>query len=163
MLVAFIGYQRAGKTMSMTVIAEYMRQKTGIDIAANYPFYTAGKDIKDLKSLMELKNCVICIDEFWLTMDSRLFKDNVLLSQWVLFTRKKDVVVFYTTHNMGNIDVRVRGATDIVVYCERASDTDIWLTFIDWQRGTLQMKFLLNDISRFYSLYDSFAVLKPLL
>lgn len=162
MLVAFVGYQRAGKTMAMTVLAEYIHKAAGVEIAANYPFYSATKDIVSVDYLMSLKNCIICIDELWLSMDSRKFKSNDLMSQFVLFSRKKDTIVFYTTHNINNVDNRLREATDIVVYCERASETDVWLTFIDWQRGVAQMKFLLNDISRFYHLYDTFAVLKPL-
>ena len=94
-------------------------------------------------------------------MDSRLWSDNVILSHWINQCRKKGLIVLYSTQHMSQIDLRVRRATDIQVVCEEKYG-EILLTFVDYLYERVLRKFIIDTPSRFYSLYDSFAVLVPL-
>jgi len=162
MLVALIGDQRVGKTLSMSVLAKYLSSVSKIPLHANYPLVDSVY-LSSFREILDLNSAICCIDEFWLTMDSRRWKDNDVLSQWIFQTKKRGMIVFYTTHLMGNIDKRVRDATDYVVHCEKSGVDDVWLTFYDYRKRKALNKFLLSDKSRFYSLFDSFAILRPLM
>lgn len=171
MLVGIMGKMGTGKTLSMSVLASYLSRATGAPLWANYSL----KGAKPLTSLDQINDttCGIeCIDEAWLSMDSRMWEDNVRISHWVNQTRKKKVIVFYTTQHIRQMEMRMRNATDILIVCEKKGRA-IWLTFIDYQYKQIGKKFCINKPERFYGhldeeskvltgLYDTYEVLKPL-
>lgn len=160
MLVGIMGKMGTGKTLSMSILASYLARATKAPLYANYGLEGA-ETIESLNELDKLEGGILCLDELWLSMDSRMWKDNVRVSHWVNQTRKKRVIVFYTTQHIRQMEMRVRNATDILIVCEKKGQ-EHHLTFLDYQYRAIGKRFVIGDARRFYSLYDTFEVLKPL-
>ena len=117
------------------------------------------------EDLIKIKDGIICFDEIWTSMDSRLVKDNVFLTRWVNQTRKKNIIVLYTTQHFGQLDIRARRATDLLIYCQKYAKQGFFrYTFIDTFTGQMlrSVKAYFKDISKFYGVYDTFEVIKAL-
>jgi len=160
MLIGIVGKMGTGKTLSMTMFAEYLYYKFHIEIYSNYLLANAYK-IEKQTDLWKIKNGIICLDEVWLTLDSRLWANNVSLTRWINQTRKKRVIVFYTSQHISQVELRMRNATDILIYCEK-KDKSIWLNFVDYHYGTLGRKFKIEDPKKFYNFYDTFEIVWPI-
>jgi len=170
MLVGIMGKMGTGKTLTMSVLASYLARATKTPLWANYSLKGASP-LESLDQINETTSGIECIDEAWLSMDARMWEDNVRISHWVNQTRKKKVVVFYTTQHIRQMEMRMRNATDILIVCEKKQGA-IWLTFIDCQYKSIGKKFCIDRPERFYGkinedgtlsgLYDTYEVLKPL-
>jgi len=164
-----MGKMGSGKTLTMSILAGYLARQTGAPLHSNYALkypreaggLTGALKIESWGDIWEMENGIFCFDEMWLTMDARMWKDNVQHSQWINQTRKKKMIVFYTTQHIRQIEMRARNATDVLIYCEKSA-AGHWLQFIDWQYRELGRRYLLERPSRFYDLYDTFEVLKAL-
>jgi len=165
MLIGIMGKMGAGKTYSMSVLASYMARATRAPLWANYKLKGAG-DIHSLNDVTEKTSGILCFDEIWLSADARAWKDNVRLTQWVNQTRKKKMIVFYTTQHIRQVEMRIRNGTDVLIYCDKIPDGNggyqSWLQFIDWQYRQMGRKYLMPHKKEFYDLYDTYEVLKPL-
>jgi len=135
MLIGLMGKMGAGKTLSMSVLASFLASRTGLPLYSNYSLKDS-RPIRNLRDLWEIDSAIFCFDEIWLTMDSRQWKDNVALTRWVNQTRKKKMLVFYTTQHINQVEMRVRKATDILIYCEKKNGEHL-LQFVDYQYQTL--------------------------
>lgn len=162
MLIGVMGKMGAGKTLSVSVLASFLHQATGAELHANYVLRDA-LPIESLNDVVEKKKSILVFDEIWLSADSRAWADNVRLTQWVNQTRKKQMIVFYTTQHIRQVEMRIRNGTDVLIYVEKTPEGH-WLTFIDWQYKTIGRRYLIpHETAReFYGLYDTYEVLKPL-
>jgi len=165
MLVGFQGNMGQGKTLGQSVFANVVSRQTGLPIFTNYGLkYSDGRPtqkITKMSDLWTLPPCILCIDEIWINMDARLWKDNVTLTRFINQTRKKGLIVFYTTQHIRQVELRVRNATDILILCERKNG-GIWYSFVDWQYKFVGRQFFLADPKPFYSLYDTFELVTPI-
>lgn len=164
MLVGIMGKMGTGKTLSQTILLSYLHHVTGVPLAANYKINL--KKASVVTNLMEIEKKtseVFGFDEIWLSADARMWADNVKLTQWVNQTRKKKMIVFYTTQHIRQVEMRIRNATDVLIVCEKDAQGH-WLTFIDYQYKTIGRRYLIpHEVARkFYPLYDTYEVLKPL-
>lgn len=144
----------------MSILATYLSQKLQSPLYSNYTLKNS-EEIKSLQNLWNIENGIICFDEMWITMDSRLWSNNVTLTRWINQTRKKKLLVFYTTQHINQIELRARKATDILIYTERKKN-NIWVTFIDYQYNTIGRKYLLSNPKLYYDLYNTLETIKPL-
>lgn len=160
MLMGIMGKMGEGKTLTMSVLATYLAKKTGAPLFANYHLRGA-EYFNNVGRLWEMDTAIVCLDELWLTMDSRLWKDNVALTRFINQTRKKKLVIMYTTQHINQIELRVRRGTDILVFCQKVIGGH-WLNFLDYQYMQLGRRFLLPAPEKFYHIYDTFEVLEPL-
>lgn len=152
----------AGKTLSQTILGVYLHKATGAPLYANYTLngvpYTK---ISSLKELWNVNGGIVLLDELWLSMDARMWKDNVAVTRFINQTRKKKITLFYTTQHIRQIELRTRNGTDILIYCEKKPEGH-WLWFIDYQYQEIGRKFLLSDARAFYALYDTYETLTPM-
>jgi len=160
MLIGIMGKMGSGKTLTMTILANYLSQVNKVPLWANYGLINS-KRIKTLKDLWSVDGGIVALDEIWLTMDSRMWKDNVAMTRWVNQTRKKKLIVMYTTQHIRQVELRVRNGTDILIYCERKKGI-FELTFIDYQYRKIGNRLLISQPNKFYTWYDTFEVLEPL-
>jgi len=162
MLIGIMGKMGAGKTLSASILASYLSRATGAPLSANYDLIGA-TPIESLDDVQEKESGILVFDEVWLSADARAWKDNVKLSHWINQTRKKKMIVFYTTQHIRQVEMRMRNGTDVLIYCEKTPEGH-WLTFIDWQYRTIGRRYLIpHDVAkRFYPLYNTYEVLKPL-
>jgi hypothetical protein len=160
MLIGIMGKMGSGKTLSASILGSYLSKMTGAPLSANYNL-TGALPLESLNDINDTTSGIEIIDEAWLSMDARGWENNVRISHWVNQTRKKKVIVFYTTQHIRQMEMRVRNATDILIVCEKTPQ-GIWLNFIDYQYRKRGKKFLIEKPERFYSLYDTYEVLKSL-
>jgi type IV secretory pathway VirB4 component len=163
MLVAVCGQMGSGKTLLMSILG-LMLKNDSVPVYANYDLQDS-IPVNSQSNLIKIANGAICLDEFWLTLDSRNWKNNVFLTRWINQTRKKNLIVFYTTQSFGQIDIRVRNATDYVIYCENKRKKGYHkYTFINWGIGKVERAFkLLHSKARlFFDVYDTYKVIYPL-
>lgn len=164
MLVGIMGRQGSGKTLLMSLLAQIIHQKTGLPIFANYKSLRNANYVNTLTDIWNLNQAIYCFDEIWLTMDSRAFKSNIELTRWINQIRKKGVITFYTTQHISQVEMRVRNATDVLIYCEKNSKikNQRFYTFIDYQYRLIGRKCSLNGIERLFYLYNSYEALQPI-
>lgn len=157
-----MGKMGAGKTLSMSMVANYIHLKTGIPIYANYKLKNS-KPFTSLKDLWGLDTAIVCFDEIWLSLDSRMWSDNVVMTRWINQTRKKRLLVMYTTQHINQVEMRVRKGTDVLVYAQKRPEGR-WLNFIDYQYNELGRRYLLNPQAekKLYGLYDTYEVVQPI-
>lgn len=159
MLAGVMGKMGAGKTRFMTLMGVYMHKMTGAPLYANYTLFGVKyTKIASLKELWEINGGIVLLDELWLSMDARMWKDNVAVTRFINQTRKKKITLFYTTQHIRQIELRTRNATDILVYCENGNT----VTFIDFQYMQIGRKFVFDNPDLFNKLYDTFETLQPM-
>lgn len=159
-----MGTMGAGKTLAQTMIALAMAEATNVPIYANYEIkHPNYRPVGSMKELWDANNAIFAFDEMWITLDSRGWKNNIDITQWVNQVRKKGLLVLYTTQHISQVDIRVRNGTDILVLCERKGDTHI-LRFADWHYNKIgrTMKIPQSLASAFYPYYDTFETIKPI-
>jgi len=100
---------------------------TECQIVTNYklkeiPYrYINGDELFNIKS--SLKNARLFIDEMHMFMDSRSHANKTVkaLTHFILQTRHLGVILYFTTQDIGQVDIRLRKQVDILMYC---SETD---------------------------------------
>jgi len=162
MLVGVMGRMGAGKTLIMSILMEYLHHQLGVPLAANYGLFGASR-VFAMSDIWELNYGILGLDEIWLTADARQSAQNVFFSQLVNQSRKKKLILFYTTQHIRQVDVRVRNATDILIMCEK-TPTGHWVQIIDWQYREMKRKYFITfqQARKFYGVYDTYEVLQPL-
>jgi len=151
-----------GKTLVMSILMEYLHMGLGVPLAANYGLLNSER-VKSMADIWAFNSGVLGIDELWLTADARASHANVFFSQLVNQSRKKKIILFYTTQHIRQVDVRVRNATDFLIFCDKTPQGH-WIQIIDWQYREMLRKYLIPfDVARkFYGVYDTYEVLQPL-
>lgn len=159
MLIGFSGKMGSGKTLSMSIFAILLSAEMKIPIHANYRLQ-GSKRIKSFDEVGEISSGIIAFDEMWLTLDARQWHKAAPLTHWVNQSRKKNLLVLYTTQHFRQLDNRVRAATDIVVFCERTVKGHS-LRLVDPNGGHILKKivFTFDQVKPFYGIYDTTEVL----
>jgi len=174
MLIGIQGPMGASKTITMVILAEFLHFKCKVPLWANLDMYDAER-LQYLDDIERKDSGIFCFDEAWISMDSRNYGDtgNIKMTQWINQTRKKKMIVFYTTQHISQIEKRMRNGTDFLLHCQK-QEGGHWVQFIDWQYKRLLKKFFIpNEVrKRFYGyhdqngklhgFYDTYEVLKPM-
>lgn len=159
MLVGVMGKMGGGKTRFMTIMGVYMHKMTGAPLYANYSLFGVPYTrINSLKELWEINNGIVLLDELWLSMDARMWKDNVAVTRFINQTRKKKITLFFTTQHIKQVELRTRNATDVLVFAEKGNT----VTFIDYQYMEIGRKFIFPSPELFNVLYDTYETLQPM-
>lgn len=159
MLAGVMGKMGGGKTRFMTIMGIYMHTMTGAPIYANYSLFGVPYTrISSLKELWQINSGIVLLDEIWLSMDARMWKDNVAITRFINQTRKKKITLFFTTQHIKQVELRTRNATDILVFCENGNQ----ITFIDYQYMQIGRKYIFDNASFFNKFYDTFETLQPM-
>jgi len=161
MLIGITGDLGSGKTMSGAIIGSFLSRQMEVPLYSNFRM-KGSKTIGTMREVWNLDQCVFVWDEMWLTADSRLWKDNIGLTRFMMMTRKKGVIIIYTAQMFDMIEKRVRGITDYLIICEKRKE-GIWLSFLHMYSGTIGRRYLIPEPSNFYGLYDTFEVMTPMM
>jgi len=103
-------------------------------------------------------------------MDSRFWKENASLTYWIMQTRKRGVMVFYTAQHRSEIEKRIRLATDIFIFCSPLKIqgkpahkyTFLEPDLMNEDVFNVGRSYILSSPEKFYSLYDSFKLMWPI-
>lgn len=148
----------AGKTLGMTVLGISFAKSMKVGLSANFTLKGISfEKIDSFNALLEKRTGVVLLDEFWQDVDSRRFAQNVDFTHWINQTRKKDLIVFYTTQDFGQVDKRLRRATHWLVFVERRGKGGS-MTFVRVLDGRIGKRLSIDDYSKFYELYDTYEI-----
>jgi len=164
MLIGIQGKMGAGKTWFQTILAQYLHEKHGVPLLATYDFKkTDYARLTDAKQLFSFESGVIAWDEIWISLDARLWTDNVFVTRFINQTRKKKIILLYTTQHIRQVEMRVRNGTDVLIHCEKKGSFHQF-TFVDWQYQTIGRRLIVpkRDMTRYFDLYDTYEVLEPI-
>lgn len=162
MLIGVQGKMGAGKTLTMSILCKSLAQTNHVPLFANYGLQGSER-IKSIQDLWKLDNAVLAWDEIWLSLDARLWTDNVFVTRFINQTRKKKLILMYTTQHIRQVEMRVRNGTDILINAEKRREGHR-ITFIDWQYQTIGRQMIIPhaDARQFWGIYDTYEVLEPL-
>lgn len=157
MIFGFVGQIGSGKTLLMSVFAaDFFRQ--GWPVFSNYAL-TFGDRITTLDELFNLSNGLVVLDEIQTIADSRQFKGNNSVTQWLLQSRKSRLHLFFTTQSISQVDVRFRNQLDFVLLARSVRGVDQRGTrfdVVDWNLQRSVSGGVLWHDKKFYTLYDTY-------
>jgi len=170
MIIAIVGAIGSGKTLFMTRCAykEYIKNKERVEnkhvqIITNYklkgiPFRTIkANEMFELKST--LINSRMFIDEMHIFMDSRSSQssNNKALTHFILQTRHLDTHLYFTTQDIGQVDIRLRRQLDLLVHTAKTAYEGLYkitiYDYTDMMNITNVVK--VYDGRNYYNMYDT--------
>ncbi len=124
MIVTFEGVQGSGKTTAAVAFAYEEFKVNGKKVISNnhlnFPFQKFSLEwfLEHLAD-HEMEDCVLFLDEMYQIADSRSSgsKLNKLFTYFMVQTRKRGVDVYFCTHYLDHVDIRLRRAADIRNSC----------------------------------------------
>jgi len=165
MIIGFIGNMGGGKTLSMVRHA-YEKYLNGFTVYSNIKLEFPHEKL-DLQLILDyakeerqFPRSVFIIDEAHIYLEARrsASKRNLIISYFILQTRKKDILLLYTTQNFGQVEKRLRDQTDIIVSCftKHTKKGTFTLNKIQARKmeGVVQRKSVFKS-SDYYNLYDT--------
>lgn len=117
-VVCFMGSLGSGKTLTMSLLS-YCASMLNVDVYANYSTSYAQR-IKNLPDLFTLRSGLLVLDEMQALLDSREFKRNTNITQWLMLIRKFGLGLYYTSQHIDNVDKRLRLITDYIVWASKS-------------------------------------------
>ncbi|KKN45386.1 hypothetical protein LCGC14_0683720 [marine sediment metagenome] len=128
MIVTWEGQQGSGKTTAAVAFAYEEHKANGRKVISNnhlnfdFTKFSLEFFIEHLAD-HEMEDCVLFLDEMYQIADSRSSgsKLNKLFTYFMVQTRKRNVDVYFCTHYLDHVDLRLRRAADIRNSCKYRS------------------------------------------
>lgn len=118
-LFAIVGELGSGKTLGLSYLAWFNWAVRGRRIFSNYDFFGFPyTKVLSVPSIEKMQGGFFAGDELWLWLDSHSSRDKKarLITNILLKSRKRDLVIAYSTQTIKQIVKRVRDITDFVAY-----------------------------------------------
>jgi DNA helicase HerA-like ATPase len=155
----------SGKTLFATALARHYH-KNGSTIYANFglkfPFKPLTmKEISDFN--FDFNNSVLIIDEIHLNIDSRssMSRKNKIISYFITQSRKRNIILIYTTQNAHQIDKRLRTNTDYIIQCRNLTPKAKKDVYIEWTitDPNDQTRTFIMKADPIFKLYDTHQII----
>jgi len=159
-----MGNLGSGKTLGATIFAYYLYFRSGEKMKLRANYYLAGaKKIRDLQDLYRITNSIIVLDEIHTIIDSRTWKYNKKILDFILQFRKYNNYLIFTTQHIKQVDVRLRNITQHLFLCERKKDFFKYTLIDTLYKTVLKIyKVPFEKAKIFFPLYSTFEEIKPL-
>lgn len=174
MIIAYLGTRGRGKTLSL-VREAYEHYNKGYNIYSNIKLND--KKFKqwtmiDGKMLLawvngdkQFKKAFFILDEVHVYLDSRMgmSKRSIIISYFILQTRKRNVRLGYTTQFFNQVDKRLRNPTEVFVDCHNFKGEDgkirnrNLVTFLESGR----MVYQIFEAEKYFEYYDTDEIVNP--
>lgn len=159
MIIGFLGNLGSGKTVSMTALSKILQAKTDLFLASNISIDSADRKVKSVKETDDLTKThegILALDEVWAWADSRDSQNNQIITELVLYSRKRGWILLYTVQSRHQADKRLDDNTDYYIMCEHKSSPngDNAKMIILNNSGTIVNE-IDYDPSIFYDAYDT--------
>lgn len=166
MIIGFIGRMGQGKTLSMTALGYFLARQSGCNLRSRHNVKNAVL-VDDVAGIWGLENEIFLWDEIWVDMDSRDWKNNIDLTQFIQQSRKKNVILMYTAQHFSQVEKRLRNASDMLIFCDKNIDKktgkqSIQLKIVDAHTGFIAGIKNIWHPEAFYNLYNTYEVISPL-
>ena len=156
MFIGFTGSLGSGKTLSMTFWGRYFGYKTDTPVYTNYKTDWATQ-IKSWDEFTRITHGIVLLDELHITFDSRLWSNTAKRTHFLLQTRKKGLLVMFTTQHISQVDKRIRNICDYLIMCEKKGEM-IRNSVFKFLSDELGRQLVLKDIKKIYSWYDTYEI-----
>lgn len=167
-LMGFDGPLGSGKTLGMSVMAQYYRQKTGCTLYSNYglknsKMFTSFDQFLDIA---KQPSSIICLDEAHTDLDSRSGNTNVAkyFTHMLFYLRKLRCTLFFSSPSIANIEFRVRSIMN--VYCQVQKNRNSFLyNMYDLQSERFLRTLKVNQQKVFaigHQIYDTHKMVVPI-
>jgi len=173
MIIGYVGTRGRGKTLSC-VREAYEHQLKGYTVYANleldrkmFPNYVqlTGQMLVDfVKGEEQFKKAFFILDEVHVYLDSRsgMSKRNVIISYFILQTRKRDVRLGYTTQFIDQVDKRLRQPTEVFVTCQNYNNgKNIIQRNIVYEKETGRNFLDTFAANEYFNYYDTNCIINP--
>lgn len=124
MIIGLTGNLGSGKTLSMVELMLLLKNQMEVYTVSNIHMSFSDKTIESVKEMDQVTmdhEGVIGIDEVWAWADSRKSQNNDVITQIVIYSRKRGWIIIYTTQSLHQVDKRLRENTDFIGMCEHTS------------------------------------------
>jgi hypothetical protein len=162
MIIGITGKMGSGKTLLMSLFGFFFSEI--VPVYANYSTIFA-HPLKSLKQLFSIEKGVVLIDEIHLQIDSRSWygKKQIQFTHWLNQTRKKNLLLIYTSQHFKQVDVRLRRATDLLIQAVSFRNFFKYI-FIEPNTGIILKVLKANKekMKEFYNIYNTFEFIHPL-
>lgn len=152
--------------------------RKGHKIYTNYKLKEIDFELLDLTTILDmhknsfnLANCSLGIDEITVFADCRKSGSvlNRLISYFILQSRKRNVDIYFTTQNLGMIDLRLVNYMDVQIICEKVKNSQgqevkgyaKYRVFDLRDIRNININRFVLDISKYYKFYDTNEVILP--
>jgi len=157
MFIGFTGSLGSGKTLSMTYYGRLLGHRTGAKVYSNYQT-TFSKLITSWDELTAIKDGIVLLDELHITFDSRLWSNTAKRTHFLLQTRKKGLIVMFTTQHISQVDKRIRNICDNVIMCEKKGGL-IRNTIVKFLTDEMGRQIVLKNIHKIYTWYNTYEII----
>lgn len=117
-VVGSFGALRQGKSMNAARLAFMHGLRYRMPVIANVDTIF-GTRITHIEDFLDARQSVIWFDETQATLDSRDFKNNIRLTQELIYLGKDGNIVFYTSPHIDMVDKRLRAITTYYYVAEK--------------------------------------------
>lgn len=157
-----------GKTLGMSLLAQYFRQLSGCSLYSNYGLKhsTLFTSFDQFIEVAQQPSSIICLDEVHTDLDSRSGNTNTskYLTHMLFYLRKIRATIFYATPDISAVDLRVRNVTNI--YC-RVSKNSRKFKYEMWDLQSLRyLRTLMVDKAKVFEIadqiYDTHKMVVPM-
>lgn len=164
MLVGFTGSLGSGKTLSMTFWARLLSYRTKMPVYTNYET-SFGQKVTKWDELIKIDNGIVCLDEVHaIGFDSRTSAKSFSQAKrthFILQTRKKNMLVLYTSQHIRQVDLRLRNITDYLILCSKKGET-INNQVIKYLSDEIGRNIRLLEVSKIYPWYNTYEIVNYL-
>lgn len=103
------------KTLALTYLA-WRNYRKGLKVYSNYELKLPYTPIKTVKDILGMKDGFFAGDELWSWIDCRasMQKKNMVVGNFLLTSRKRDVNFAFTAQSFQQIDIRIRRVCDFL-------------------------------------------------
>lgn len=167
-LMGFDGVMGSGKTLGMSVMAQYYRQKTGCTLYSNYGLKHSQlfTNFEQFLEVARQPSSIICLDEAHTDLDSRSGNTNTAkyFTHMIFYLRKLRCTLFFSSPAITNIDFRVRSLMN--VYCQvRKNKKSFYYDMYDLQSEKYLKTMRINQQKVFSisdQIYDTHKMVVPM-
>ena len=155
-IVGFYGFQRSGKTLLASILAEYLRTGYGIPVYTNMSVegWTTIRSISEIPFNFESK--IVLLDEIYFSLDSRAWKDNATSSIFLNTIGKQEILFLYTAISPDMVEMRLRDQTELIFIAKNIKSDYIEYMVIDtYRKSSNNILLKKNDNVFNYVKYDT--------
>lgn len=164
MILGFQGNLGSGKTLGASLFAYYLYfiSNKKLNLVANYELKGA-KKIYTLKQLYFTRNSIIILDEIHTLIDSRLWKQNKKVLDFILQFRKYNNFLIFTTQHFKQVDIRLRNVTQFLFHCLKTQDYFYYYLIDTFNKEVIKiLKIPKENISFLFNFYNTFEFISKL-
>jgi hypothetical protein len=156
-LLGILGNLGSGKTLTLAYFAWRNLYYKHMRIFSNFDLKMPHVRIRNAGDILAMKDGFAAMDELWTWADARVSSShkNKFLTMVLAKSRKRGINIAYTSQLMRQIDVRIRGVTDFLVFPRMIMNNQVCHVDIFSNPPTRPIKVFRFNAPIIWSLYDT--------